>query len=137
MLQQAISSYFAEKGHKGTLNNMMYNFYTRRVTSYKVFLHKLFPIDTCASAETENSLHISRKRNGANKALRRTIKAKKDAKQPLYIYKEDQDSFEAIENNDHEDFIMDDISSCNVRYILNKLQCVSIYALTIHGKLCI
>ena len=75
MNQNAISSYFSRSGHKATLNNMMYNFYTRRITSYKMFLWKLFPTSEAFTKEKDTLFQISKKRKVSMKAYRRAIKA--------------------------------------------------------------
>lgn len=75
MEQDAISSYFSRYGHKATLNNMMYNYYTRRITCYKIFLGKLFPKDEEAIKARNKLLLISTKKNVSMKAYRRRVKA--------------------------------------------------------------
>ena len=73
--QDAISSYFSDDGHKPTLNNMMYNYYSRRITCYKIFLGKLFPKDEGAIKSRNKLLLISTKKKVSMKAYRREVKA--------------------------------------------------------------
>ena len=112
MVQKAISTYFSEGGRKTTLNSMMYNFYTRRITSYKIFLYKLFPKDSCATNEKDTHEKISRKRNISMKVYRRAIKARYDAVIPTNVGREDAEIHEAYVNDDN-----DDISFSNVRLV--------------------
>lgn len=71
MHQDAINSYFSKSGSKALLGSIMYNFYTRRITDYKIFLVKLFPMDSVAEEERKTLSEYMKNKNRRTKKSRR------------------------------------------------------------------